>query len=304
GFLRVLVLDSLRPWLERNVLAQAIRDVRQMAQGAGVVSFEDVGVQVGLLATSDRGDEVLEVAVTGAAFGLHLRQRRSLVAVLGKILGADDGARFQVEDVTDFFSLVGLRWEAAHLEDQRDAIEVENGDLCVGRLALVPLGADEAPADTEGTPGQRRAGDTPAGDVHLMHPLIAEVAAAEVPEPVPAVMHQVLVIGLLLGRPQPQAEVQLSGGPLGRLEADVATRTAALPSILVAEGPRHQQLAELPRPDRLDNLCPAAPGALLRAVLDNATELAGGLDGDAALVEVVTARLLDVDILAGPARPD
>ena len=46
------------------------------------------------------------------------------------------------------------------------------------------------------------------------------------------------------------------------------------------------------------------PRAALRAVLDDAVVLAGGLDGDAALVDVVAARLLDVDVLAGLAGPD
>ena len=45
-------------------------------------------------------------------------------------------------------------------------------------------------------------------------------------------------------------------------------------------------------------------GAALGAVLDDPVVLAGGLDGDPALVDVVAARLLDVDVLAGLAGPD
>src|SRR5216117_2146084 len=51
-------------------------------------------------------------------------------------------------------------------------------------------------------------------------------------------------------------------------------------------------------------MLPAALCAALRTVLDDAAELARGLDGDAALVDVVAARLLDVNVLAGLARPD
>src|SRR5262249_8555792 len=40
------------------------------------------------------------------------------------------------------------------------------------------------------------------------------------------------------------------------------------------------------------------------AVLHDAVVLAGRLDGDAALADVVAARLLDVDVLAGGAGPD
>src|SRR5207248_7879713 len=48
----------------------------------------------------------------------------------------------------------------------------------------------------------------------------------------------------------------------------------------------------------------AAGAALLGAVLDDPAVAAGGLDGDPALVDVVAARLLDVDVLAGLAGPD
>ncbi len=97
--------------------------------------------------------------------------------------------------------------------------------------------------------------------------------------------------------PEPDVEVDLFRGRRDRLLADA-------PAGLVAQGARDQQLAELAGPDGLDGLGPLAVGAALRPVLDDPVVLPGGLDGDAPLVHVVAARLLDVDVLAGLAGPD
>src|SRR5262249_40629919 len=73
---------------------------------------------------------------------------------------------------------------------------------------------------------------------------------------------------------------------------------------LVAQAARHQQLAELAGLREVQELGPAAARPALGAVLDDPAELAGGLDGNAALVDVVAARLLDVDVFGRLAGPD
>src|SRR5262249_30352394 len=133
--------------------------------------------------------------------------------------------------------------------------------------------------------------------------LVADVAIAEVPEPVPAVVDQVLVVRLVLRGPKPQTEVQLLGRRRGLAEADVATSRVAA-ARLVAQAARHQEFTQLAGPGDLLELLPLRRAAALRAVLHDAVVLAGRLDGDPALVDVVTARLFDVDILAGLAGPD
>ena len=220
-----------------------------------------------------------------------------LVAPLGIELVAGDGARLQVEDVADLLAVIAHSvLQAAHLEDQLRVAVVEDGDLRVGRLALVAVA--EAAAQAEDAPRQGGAGDDPAGDVHLVHALVADVAVAEIPEPVPVVVDQVGVERLLCGRPQPEVEIHLRRRLADdRLDADAAAR-------LVAQAARDQQLAELARLDHLGNAGPGSAAAALRAVLHDAVVLAGGLDGDPALVDVVAARLLDVDVLAGLAGPD
>ena len=146
-------------------------------------------------------------------------------------------------DVPDLDAVVGGRAEAADLEDELRVAVVHDGDLGVGGLPLVAIAEPAAQADDR--PGIRRAGgpgrgDQPSGDVHLVDALIADVAVAEVPEPVPVVVDQVAVVGLLGRRAEPDVEIDLLRRRRVRLHADAPAR-------LVAEGPRDQQLAELSR---------------------------------------------------------
>ncbi len=113
--------------------------------------------------------------------------------------------------------LLGL--QAADLEDELGVAVVHDADLGVGRLALVVIA--EPAAQAQDGFGESRAGavparaggrDQPAGDVHLMDPLVADIAVAEVPEPVPVIMDQVGVIRLLRGRAEPDVESELLGG--------------------------------------------------------------------------------------------
>ncbi len=130
-----------------------------------------------------------------------------------------------------------------------------------------------------------------------MHALVADVAVAEVPEPVPVVRHDVAVMRLLWGRAEPEVEIEFGRSQRDRLLADALTR-------LVAEPTRDDQLAELAGFDGGGELRPIFRRAALRAVLYDATILTRGLYRDASFVNVVAARLLDVDVLAGLARPN
>ena len=189
--------------------------------------------------------------------------------------------------------VVGL--EAADLEDQLRVAEVDQGDHRVGRLALVRVAEPAAEADD--ALGQGGAGDHPAGDVHLVDPLVADVAVAEIPEPVPVVVDVVGVERVLRRRAEPEVVVDGRGCFGVRLDADALAG-------LVAEPARDEQLAVLARLDDLGHPGPRLHAPALRAVLDDPVVLPRGLDGDAAFVDVVAARLLDVDVLARLAAPD
>src|SRR5437879_570595 len=113
-----------------------------------------------------------------------------------------------MKDIIDALAaVVTLGWQAADLEDELRLAVVEEGQLGVGSVALVRI--TEPAAEAEDALGQRRAGDHPAGLVHLMDALVADVAVAEIPEPMPIIMHQISMEWPLLRRSKPEAEIQL-----------------------------------------------------------------------------------------------
>ncbi len=85
---------------------------------------------------------------------------------------------------------------------------------------------------------------------------------------------------------------------------DGADLVAAAGADLEGDAPRHVDAADHALLEFLDAFANFGAGAALGAVLDDAVVLAGRLDHLAALEEVVRARLLDVDVLAGLAGPD
>jgi len=206
-----------------------------------------------------------------------------------------DGAFFQVELVGD---LAVVADQAVVLEKHLRLAEIEEGQLGVGRLALVLVAEASAQADDALRQGRARGGlDGPAGDVHLVDALVADLAVAEIPEPVPVVMHDIAVVRLLPRRAEPNVEVQFRRRVFRLGEPDAATRLAG-----VAVG--DQQLAVLAAGHGRDLLVPTAVAAALGAVLDDALVLRRGLDQLAALEDVMAARLLHVDVFAGLAGPN
>src|SRR5215468_4761937 len=91
-----------------------------------------------------------------------------------------------MEDVADLGAFVVLGQQAAYLEDQLTVAVVENANLRVGGLAVVDVA--EATADAESRAAQLVLAQAPAGDVHLVDALVAQVAVAVVPDPVPIVV--------------------------------------------------------------------------------------------------------------------
>ena len=167
----------------------------------------------------------------------------------------------------------------------------------VGRFALVLeiRFIDVTPAQTDDALRQRRA-QRPAGDVHFVHALIADVSVPEIPEPMPIVMDQVPMEGLFRRRPEPNIEVQVGGRFLNRFESDAPTRLAAVAF-------RDQQLAVLPAFDERRERRLAA-GAALRAVLNDAIVFAGRLHALPPLEDIVAAGFLDVHVLSRLTGPD
>src|SRR5262249_13003728 len=173
---------------------------------------------------------------------------------------------------------------------------VVNANLRVGGLAVVDVA--EAAADTDDRFGQLVLAQAPAGLVHLVDALVAQVAVAVIPLPVPVVVEALAHQRLHRRRPAPQVVVDRGRDRLfaGHL-ADAAAR-------LVAEAARHLDLAELAGVQKLHRLAQAGAAAALRAGLADTVVPAGRLDDPPALADVVADWLLDVDVFAVLQRPD
>src|SRR5262245_1634345 len=130
-----------------------------------------------------------------------------------------------------------------------------------------------------------------------MHALVADVPVAEIPKPMPIVMHEVGVIRSLSCRASPEIEVNLRRWRDLGFEADAIAQ-------LVDYAARHPERSIMTRSNHLSHLLVCCPRAALRSVLHAAIGFSGDFDCNPTLVNVVAAWLLDVDILAGLAGPN
>ena len=64
--------------------------------------------------------------------------------------------------------------------------------------------------------------------IQLVHALVTDVSIAEIPKPMPIVMHQVRVIRLLRSRPKPQVKGEVRGWRLIFLSTNAPPRFAAI----------------------------------------------------------------------------
>src|SRR5207237_4825346 len=244
--------------------AQRVTDVAQVAQSARQVAFENVRVELGAIAAADRLHEVAEVIFAAAL---------ELVDNIAVVIQRDDtlvaGNHHAVGSLPDVADIVrrldagldiGERApgrQAADLEDQLGIAVIEDADLRIGGLAVVLIA--EAAADADDRFRQFVLTQPPAGLVHLVNALVAEVAVAVVPLPVPVVV-EVLAHERLPGR-RAAPEVVVDRGR-NRLRAlDLAD---ARPQ-LVAERPGQLDLAELAGLQEGNRLAQGAAAAALRA---------------------------------------
>src|SRR5262249_40722458 len=133
--------------------------------------------------------------------------------------------------------------------------------------------------------------------VDLVNPLVAEIAVAGVPAPVPVVMKAIAGEGPGRRRPGPEVVIDAARHGFDRRTSDGVSplEAQAARDIDVAEG------AAVQVPARLDH---AASRPALRAMLHDPSVLLGGTHELLAFPQVVRARLLDVHVLPGLTRPD
>src|SRR4051812_33704291 len=134
--------------------------------------------------------------------------------------------------------------------------------------------------------------EPPSGQVEGVDTVVSEFAVAPMPAPMPVVMHEVIDVRAFGSRPLPERVIEV--GRNGHLFA-VANRGArvVVPGAGIQDFPDHAG-AEL-----FHSFDHRRPTAALIAHLNNALVLAGGRDQQLAFVRVVTAWLLDIDMLAG-----
>jgi hypothetical protein len=76
-----------------------------------------------------------------------------------------------------------------------------NSNIAISTLGVSCIVVEHDVAAHRGDPGWQADAEAPAGDVHLVDPLVAHVAVAVVPVPVPVVVEAVAVERAFLGRP-------------------------------------------------------------------------------------------------------
>ena len=130
-----------------------------------------------------------------------------------------------------------------------------------------------------------------------MDALVADVAIAEIPEPMPVVMNKIRVERLFRRGAGPDVEVELGWRSGDRFVANAPARLAA-----IALG--DQELAVFAALNNCRQTRSVSIRAALRPVLNDAVVFAGGLDALASLENIVATRLLHVNIFARLAGPD
>ena len=258
-----------------------------------------------MVAALDRLHEIREVLLVAA-----FRPLAQLFAVVieggtGAVARCDGESRGAVPDVAGFVERAAvlqaerdgrLDLEAPDIGDQQRVVPLEDGHLAVGRVAIVDVA--EPAADTHHPLGKLLLADPPPGLVELVGILVAKIAVARDVVPVPVVME--LLAGGHLGRSRARPEVEVEAGwnRGGRVDQPDAR------PVTVADGPRDFDVADLPALHELERLPHAGHAAALHAHLAHASELPRPLRHHAALLHVVAAGLLHVDILARLHCPD
>src|SRR5579862_4698917 len=256
------------------------------------------GVELGFVAALDAVDKVLEVGVLVAG-GFFVHDLLGGIAFVNLEAAVVEGhpTFAAIEEIADDVAARAVGRDAAFVAglDAADfkhdfaVAVIECGDLGIGRLLIVIV--DVLAAGGDDGHGQAGTAEAPARDIHLVDALVADVAVAGVPEPVPVVAETQLVEGAH-GR-GPQELIPIETGRRGAV-GFVADTLAALE----AESLGEIDLADDALVEQRDGLLLVGLAAALRTDLDDAVILARGVDHALAFEDVVAGGLFHVDVLA------
>ena len=330
GFSQASVgLDGFGDLAGALLRAEAEGDVGGVHEGGGEVTLADGSVDAFSGALADAGDPVGVVArsatgevdlVDRLTIGLGLLAL-GVIGLRGVVVGHHDGAVLALDDDADVRSLLELTklvHRSIHLAVSGQAVDfgdeggggvVVNRDEGVRGLGAVDVA--EAATNRDNFGGNFMRAEEPASDVDFVDGLVAKVAAAVVPEPVPIVVDGAraggfgVLVGLVaadglldVGWAVPEVVVD------GRSNFVLLGRADGL-AALVADRASDLHLAVLASVDVLDGGDDAGARAALRAGLDD--KLAKVLRGSDELLtfeDVMRKRLFDVEVLAGLEGPD
>src|SRR6185312_17286124 len=286
--------EGLRLGVEEERFAGAIRDVAQVAESRALVPFFNIRVRS--LAVADAIEEIPDVHADHVALGLlagavaaadlpgvAVEEHGSLVAV------DRDAVRLPFRPLVFLLPDAVFPDERATGGAPRPGREIERRNLRVRRLLLVVVVVLAAGA---GNLRRRIESHDVAGGIEAVDAVVADLAGAQIPEPVPVVVEAVLGERSFGRRPEPEGVIDAGGNGFGFGEADVGAAAAD-------PGAGEGHLAELAAEDVFAGGDDARLAAPLRADLHHFLIFPGGLHHAAALDQVVRARLLAVDVLAG-----
>ncbi len=131
----------------------------------------------------------------------------------------------------------------------------------------------------------------PTGNVHLMYAVVDDVAAGEVPEPVPVVVETVGIERTHGRGPQPHVVVHAFRHGRVRFGADGG-------ALLTVEHAHEMHVAEFTGADVIEGMLAVFRTAILRTHLHNTVILAGRLNHLPAFPDTVRRRLFHVHVLA------
>src|SRR5262245_3287209 len=240
----------------RRGLAQPPGDIADVAQRRRLVALEDFGFLVLSLATAHGSEEVRKVV-----FALAV-ERAYQVAFQVKHRAAGDDALGAFEDCAPFvFVAERLRLQAARLGDNRLVAEVEDADLRVGRLAGVLVA--QTAAVTYHRAAEASYAEPPAADIERVDVVVAQFAAAGVPDPMP------IVVQFL---PRQRNERR---GALEQVVVDIRrhlihARLANRAASAIHDAASQLDFAELALPHVFDGLSIRAAGTVLMSALTDA----------------------------------
>ena len=280
-----------------------------MAQRAGNEPFLNVGVQVTDPPAAHGLDEIL-IVVAGAAplFDLValLVVGRGTRIIRDKDISAfalDDDAdtgplalfvRRKLVHVTRIPAFVGLArfifGESAHFKDQRRFWVVVKDDLSVRGLTIVIVAQSAADAPDPGR--EFGLAEKPPGDVHLMDSLVAEIAVAVIPEPMPVVVKALSLNRGHRRRAAPQIVINVGWRLLRGI--DLADARAGF----VTQAAGEDDSAEVTGANPLDGLLDREAGAALGAGLNDSLVFARGFDQLVAFPDFMADGLFHIDIFA------